>query len=214
VVAVGTGQAIKNARNCDGGVLLFHAKPAEQKFVADGYGAKRHDLVYNDFVIVGPPSDLAKIAGGKNAGEALQKIAAAKALFASCGNDSGTHKKERTALEGGRHRSFGELRQVVLRDRVGHGATLNAGLGMGADVLTDRAAWNAFKNKGDFKIVVEGDKELLNQCGVILVSKDKCQSVKADLGRKSIDWLVSEKGQKTIADYKKSDQQLFFPNAN
>ncbi len=214
VVAVGTGQAIKNTRNCDGDVLLVHAKSAEEKFVADGYGVKRHDLMYNDFIIVGPAFDPAKIAGGRNAGEALQKIAAAKALFTSRGDDSGTHKKKKRLWKAAGIDPSTESGKWYRETGSGMGATLNAGVGMGAYVLTDRATWIAFKNKGDFKIVVEGDRDLSNQYGVILVSKDKCASVKADLGQKFVDWLVSDKGQKTIAAYKKADQQLFFPNAN
>ncbi|MCB1510768.1 MAG: substrate-binding domain-containing protein [Hyphomicrobiaceae bacterium] len=213
VVAVGTGQAIKNARNCDGDVLLVHAKAAENKFVASGYGVKRFDLMYNDFVIVGPPSDPAKVAGSHNAGDALKKIAAAKALFASRGDDSGTHKKEKAlwklagidqkAGSGKWYRETGS----------GMGATLNAGVGMGAYVLTDRATWIAFKNKGDFKIAVEGDKTLFNQYGVILVNQAKCPKVKSALGQKFIDWLLSAKGQTAIRAYKRHGQQLFFPNA-
>ena len=214
IVAVGTGQAIKNARNCDADVLLVHAKPAEEKFVADGFGVKRYDLMYNDFVIVGPPSDPARIAGGKNAADALTKIAKSQALFASRGDDSGTHKKEKalwksagvdpTAASGKWYRETGS----------GMGATLNAGVGMGAYVMTDRATWIAFKNKGDFKIAVEGDKALFNQYGVILVNKAKCPKVKAELGQKFIDWLRSAKGQDNIRDFRKAGQQLFFPNAN
>src|SRR6056297_3297211 len=169
VVAVGTGQAIKNARNCDGDVLLVHAKPAEEKFIADGFGVSRADLMYNDFVIVGPPSDPAGVAGMEDAEAALKMIAETKALFASRGDDSGTHKKETrlwkaagvdpTSASGKWYRETGS----------GMGATLNAGVGMGAYVLTDRATWLAFKNKGDFKIAVEGDEDLFNQYGVILV---------------------------------------------
>jgi tungstate transport system substrate-binding protein len=213
VVAVGTGQAIKNAQNCDGDVLLVHAKAAEEKFVAAGYGVKRSDLMYNDFILVGPPSDPAGISGTKEVTAALQKIAEAKALFASRGDESGTHKKEKalwkaagvdpSAASGDWYRSTGS----------GMGATLNTGFGMGAYVLTDRATWISFKNKGDFKIAVEGDKALFNQYGVILVNKDKCPSVKAGLGQQFVDWLVSAEGQKAIAAYKVEDQQLFFPNA-
>ncbi len=213
VVAVGTGQAIKNAHNCDGDVLVVHAKPAEEKFVASGYGVKRYDLMYNDFIIVGPPSDPAGVAGTKDAVAALKKIAAAKAPFASRGDDSGTDKKEKalwkqagidpTKDSGKWYRSTGS----------GMGATLNTGVGMGAYVLTDRATWISFKNKGDFKIDVQGDKALFNQYGVILVNKEKCPKVKADLGKQFIDWLLSDKGQKTIAAYKVDGQQLFFPNA-
>jgi tungstate transport system substrate-binding protein len=213
VVAVGTGQAIKNARNCDGDVLLVHAKPAEEKFVADGFGVERTDLMYNDFIIVGPPSDPAGVKGMTNAPSALKKIAGAEATFASRGDDSGTHKKEKalwkaagvdpTSASGDWYRETGS----------GMGATLNAGVGMGAYVMTDRATWISFKNKGDFEILVEGDKALFNQYGVILVNPDKCPSVKADLGQQFIDWLLSKKGQESIAAYQVDGQQLFFPNA-
>jgi tungstate transport system substrate-binding protein len=213
IVAVGTGQAIKNARNCDGDVLLVHAKPSELKFVASGYGIKRFDLMYNDFVIVGPPSDPAKIAGSKDAGAALKKIAAAKALFASRGDDSGTHKKEKALWKAAGINPKAASGKWYRETGSGMGATLNAGVGMGAYVMTDRATWIAFKNKGDFKIAVQGDKVLFNQYGVILINKAKCPSVKAGLGQEFIDWLLSAKGQKTIAAYKKKGQQLFFPNA-
>jgi tungstate transport system substrate-binding protein len=170
--------------------------------------------MYNDFVIVGPPSDPAKISGSKHAVGALKKVAAVKALFASRGDDSGTHKKERalwkkagvdqTAGSGKWYRETGS----------GMGATLNAGVGMGAYVMTDRATWIAFKNKGDYRIAVEGDKAMFNQYGVILVNKAKCPKVKAEFGQKFIDWLLSANGQKTIGSYQKSGRQLFFPNAS
>jgi tungstate transport system substrate-binding protein len=213
VVPVGTGQAIKNAQNCDGDVLLVHAKAAEEKFVAEGYGVKRFDLMYNDFIIVGPPSDPAGIGGTKDATAALQKIAAAKATIASRGDDSGTDKKEKAlwktagvdpkAASGTWYRETGS----------GMGATLNAGVGMGAYVMTDRATWLSFKNKADFNIQVEGDKALFNQYGVILINPAKCPSVKADLGQQFVDWLVSEKGQTAIGAFQVDGQQLFFPNA-
>ncbi len=213
VVAVGTGQALKNARNGDGDVLLVHAKPAELKFVKAGFGVKRSDLMYNDFVIVGPPNDPAKVGGMKNAIAALKKIAATKAAFASRGDDSGTHKKERalwkqagvdpTEASGKWYRETGS----------GMGATLNAAVGMGAYTMTDRATWIAFKNKGDFKILVEGDKQLFNQYGVILVNPKKHKHVKAQEGQAFIDWLLSAEGQAAIAAYKVKGQQLFFPNA-
>ena len=213
VVAVGTGQAIKNARNCDGDVLLVHAKPAEQKFVREGYGVKRSDLMYNDFIIVGPPSDPAKVAGMKDAPAALRKIADAKAIFASRGDNSGTHKKEvrlwkasgvdPIEASGTWYREMGQ----------GMGATLNAGVGMGAYVMTDRATWISFANKGDFKLLVEGDVNLFNQYGVILVNQAKCPSVKARAGQLFIDWLLGEEGQEMIKDYKLGGKKLFFPNA-
>ena len=213
VVAVGTGQAIKNAANGDGDVLFVHAKPAEEKFVADGDGVKRFDVMYNDFVIVGPPSDPAGVAGSSNVTDALQKIAEAKAPFASRGDDSGTHKAELAlwkaadidvkAASGGWYRETGS----------GMGATLNTGTGMGAYVLTDRATWISFGNKGEYKVAVEGDERMFNQYGIILVNKEKHPSVKADLGQQFVDWVISDEGQKVIADYKIDGQQLFFPNA-
>ena len=213
VVAVGTGQAIKNAQNCDGDVLFVHAKPAEEKFVADGYGVKRSDVMYNDFVVVGPASDPAGVAGSKDVTGSLAKIKQAKAPFASRGDDSGTHKAELAlwqaagidpaADSGGWYRETGS----------GMGATLNTAVGMNAYALTDRATWIAFGNKGDFEVAVEGDERMFNQYGIILVSPQKCPSVKADLGQAFVDWVLSDDGQQAIADYKQNDQQLFFPNA-
>ncbi len=213
VVAVGTGQAIKNAQNCDGDVLLVHAKASEDKFVADGFGVKRFDLMYNDFVIVGPPADAVGIMGSKNAADALKKIAAKSALFASRGDDSGTHKKELSLWKAAGVDPTTGSGKWYRETGSGMGATLNAGVGMGAYVLTDRATWIAFKNKGDFKIAVEGDKSLFNQYGVILVNKAKCPSVKVDLGQTFVDWLISAKGQTAIKGYQQNGQQLFFPNA-
>ena len=212
VVAVGTGQAIKNAQNGDGDVLLVHAKPAEEKFVAEGYGVERFDVMYNDFVIVGPAADPAGISG-KPAAEALKQIADTGALFASRGDDSGTHKKERalwaasgadpSAASGGWYRETGS----------GMGATLNTAVGMGAYALTDRGTWISFKNKGDYQVLVEGDPELFNQYGVILVNPEKHPRVKAAEGQAFIDWILSDKGQAAIAGFKLDGQQLFFPNA-
>ncbi|MEZ5855146.1 MAG: substrate-binding domain-containing protein [Hyphomicrobiaceae bacterium] len=213
VVAVGTGQAIKNAQNCDGDVLLVHAKGAEEKFVASGFGEKRADLMYNDFVIVGPAGDAAKIAGGRDVVDGLKKIATARATFASRGDDSGTHKKEKALWKAAGVDQLAGSGKWYRETGSGMGATLNAAVGMGAYALTDRASWITFKNKGDFKIMIEGDKALFNQYGVILVSRQKCPQVKAALGQKFIDWLLSAKGQTTIGAYKKDGKQLFFPNA-
>ncbi len=214
VVAVGTGQAIKNARNCDGDVLLVHAKPAEEKFVEDGYGVKRSDLMYNDFIIVGPQSDPAKVAGMKSAPEALKKIAGAEANFASRGDNSGTHKKEKRLWKASGIDPASASGKWYRETGSGMGATLNTGVGMGAYVMTDRATWISFKNKGDFKILVEGDDDLFNQYGIILVNPKKCPNVKQAEGQKFIDWLVSKDGQKAIGDYKLGGKQLFFPNAD
>ena len=213
VVAVGTGQAIRNARNCDGDVLLVHAKPAEEKFVADGFGTTRTDLMYNDFVIVGPQDDPADIGGMEDVQAALSQIAEDGALFASRGDDSGTHKKELslwsdagvdpTEASGDWYRETGS----------GMGTTLNAGIGMGAYVITDRATWISFDNKQDYKIRVEGDEDLFNQYGVIPVNPEKCPSVNAEAAQTFADWLLSDAGQEAIGAYKVADQQLFFPNA-
>ncbi|MCG6863405.1 MAG: extracellular solute-binding protein [Chromatiaceae bacterium] len=213
VVAVGTGQAIKNAQNGDADVLLVHAKPAEEKFVADGFGVERFDVMYNDFIIVGPPSDPAGIAGMKDALAAMTKIANQQAVFASRGDNSGTHKKETqlwkdadidpTQASGGWYRETGS----------GMGATLNAAVGMGAYTLTDRATWISFKNKGDYNVLVEGDPSLFNQYGIILVNPKKHPHVKVAEGQAFIDWILGDEGQKAIADYKLDGKQLFFPNA-
>ncbi len=213
VVAVGTGQAIRNAANCDGDVLLVHAKAAEEDFVADGGGVARDDLMYNDFVIVGPESDPAGLNGSTDVTAALIKLSGSEALFASRGDDSGTHKKERalwtaagidpTAASGAWYRETGS----------GMGATLNTGIGMGAYVMTDRATWISFDNKQDYTIHVEGDEALFNQYGVILVNPERCPTVKAEAGQLFIDWILSEAGQTAIAAHKIDGQQLFFPNA-
>ena len=213
VVAVGTGQAIKNARNGDGDVLLVHAKPAEEKFVADGFGVSRHDVMYNDFVVVGPPSDPAGVSGSRDVTAALTRIANAGAVFASRGDDSGTHKKERALWKAAGTDPTAASGDWYLETGSGMGATLNAAVGMGAYVMTDRATWIAFRNKGDFVIHVEGDPRLFNQYGIILVSTDKHPHVKAALGRQFVDWVLSEEGQRAIASYRRDGQQLFFPNA-
>jgi tungstate transport system substrate-binding protein len=213
VVAVGTGQAIQNARNCDGDVLLVHAKAQEEQFVADGAGVERFDLMYNDFVVVGPASDAVDIAGMTDAQAAFAKIAEAEAPFASRGDDSGTHTKELQiweaagvdvdAASGGWYRETGS----------GMGATLNTAVGMDAYALTDRATWISFENRDDFEVLVEGDENLFNQYGVILVNPEACPSVKAEAGQAFIDWLLSDDGQEAIASYQLNGQQLFFPNA-
>jgi tungstate transport system substrate-binding protein len=213
VVAVGTGQAIKLARNGDADVLFVHHKPSEMKFVADGFGIERKDVMYNDFVIVGPSSDPAKVGGGKDAAKALSMIAVAKAPFASRGDDSGTHKKELglwktagvdvKAVSGSWYRETGS----------GMGATLNAASGMNAYALTDRGSWLNFANKGDLKILVEGDERLFNPYGVIVVNPAKHPHVKKADAQKFADWVVSKEGQAAIAEYKIKGHQAFFPSA-
>lgn len=214
VVAVGTGQAIKNAQNGDGDVLLVHAKAAEEKFVKDGFGVSRSDVMYNDFVLVGPSDDPADVKSTHSISEALLAISADEAVFASRGDDSGTHKKERLLWQAAGIDPTGASGDWYRETGSGMGATLNAGVGMGAYVLTDRATWIAFKNKGDFAIVSQGDEALFNQYGVILVNPEKHPHVKAEDAQSFIDWVLSPKGQKAIASYTLQDQQLFFPNAD
>ena len=214
VVAVGTGQALRNAANGDGDVLFVHAKPAEEAFVAEGHGVQRYDVMYNDFVMVGPAQDPAGVAGGADITHALTQIASAQAPFLSRGDDSGTHKAElrlwaQTAVDvteasGGWYREAG----------AGMGATLNIAVGMGGYALTDRATWIAFGNKQTHRIVVEGDDRLFNQYGIILVNADRHPTVKSDLGQGFVDWILSEAGQAAIAEYAVDGQQLFFPNAD
>ncbi|NOC82083.1 substrate-binding domain-containing protein [Ruegeria sp. HKCCD6428] len=214
VVAVGTGQAIRNAINGDGDVLLVHSKPAEEKFVADGWGVERKDLMYNDFVLVGPKSDPAGIRGGTDVLAALSKIAEAEAPFASRGDDSGTHKAELgywsaagldpAEASGTWYRETGS----------GMGATLNVASGMDAYTLTDRATWLSFGNRGNLEVLVEGDPRLFNQYGVILVNPDKHAHVRAASGRRFIDWLTGPDGQEAIASFRLDGQQVFFPNAD
>ncbi len=214
VVAVGTGQAIRNARNCDGDVLLVHAKSAEEKFVSDGMGLARFDLMYNDFVFVGPPADPAGIKQVSLAVDALQKIAVSNSVFASRGDDSGTHKKEKSlwklaqvdpsAYSGKWYRETGS----------GMGATLNAAVGMNAYAMTDRATWIAFGNKRDFAVLLEGDKTLFNQYGVIAINPARCPNVNAAGAQEFIRWLLSPDGQQAIGSYRKLGEQLFTPNAS
>ena len=213
VVAVGTGQALKNGAKGDGDVVLVHSKPDEDKFVADGWGVKRYNVMYNDFVIVGPSADPAKIAGAKHAPDALKKIAEAEAPFASRGDDSGTHKEEMRLWQDAGVDPKPSSGQWYLETGSGMGATLNTAIGRQAYTLTDRGTWLSFANKDDFEILVEGDPKLFNQYGVILVNPAKHKRVKAEEGQAFIDWVISREGQAAIASYKIDGEQLFFPNA-
>jgi len=213
VVALGTGQALDLARRGDADVLFVHNRSAEEKFVADGYGVKRSDVMYNDFVLVGPKSDPAKVGGGKDILVALAKVRDTGAPFASRGDKSGTHAAERrywkaagidpATGKGGWYRETGS----------GMGATLNTATGMSAYVLTDRGTWLAFKNRGDLTILVEDDPRLFNQYGIMLVSPAKHPHVKKELGQAFIDWVLSPEGQQAIASYRIGGHQLFFTNA-
>jgi tungstate transport system substrate-binding protein len=213
VVAVGTGQAIKNAMNGDGDVLLVHDTPAEDKFVAEGYGVKRFDLMYNDFIVVGPANDPAGIAGMKDTKAALRKLADRKSLFASRGDNSGTHAKELALWKAAGVDPVAASGTWYRETGSGMGATLNTAVGMGAYALTDRGTWISFKNKGNYRIVIEGDRDLFNQYGVILVNPARFPNVKAKPGQAFVDWLVGDEGQAAIAAFRIDGQQLFFPNA-
>jgi tungstate transport system substrate-binding protein len=213
VVAVGTGQAVSLAQKGDADVLFVHHKPSEEKFVAEGWGVKRLEIMYNDFVVVGPDADPAKINGLTDVGEAFKRIAAAQAIWASRGDNSGTDLAEKEiwqslgiAVSKSGPDWYRELGQ-------GMGPTLNISAQLPAYTLTDRGTWISFKNRRPLQIHVEDDQRLFNQYGVILVSAAKHPHVKTELGQRFVDWLVSEVGQKTIADYKIEGQQLFFPNA-
>ncbi len=213
IVAVGTGQALKNARNGDGDVLLAHAKPEEEAFVAAGWGVKRSNVMYNDFVIIGPANDPAAIAGLPGAGAALGKIAQTQAAFVSRGDESGTHKKEQALWKVAAVDPRAGAGRWYREAGAGMGATLNIAVGMRAYTLTDRGTWLSFRNKADYTILVEGDPQLFNQYGVILVNPAKHPHVKAGLGQQFIDWLVGPEGQSLIAGYTIAGQPLFFPNA-
>lgn len=213
VVAQGTGQALDMGRRGDADVLFVHDKFAEEKFVADGFGVQRFEVMYNDFVLVGPKADPAKIAGGKDIVAAYRKIAAAMAPFASRGDKSGTHAAElRLWKAAGIDPQTGK--GTWYRETgSGMGPTLNTASSMNAYAFTDRGTWLSFKNRGDLVIVVEGGQKLFNQYGIMLVNPAKHPHVKKDLGQAFIDWVVSPEGQKAIADYKIGADQLFFPNA-
>jgi tungstate transport system substrate-binding protein len=214
VVAVGTGQALKNAQNCDGDVLFVHAKPDEEKFVEAGYGVERLDVMYNDFVIVGPAADPAGVAGMSDAAAALRQIAEAKAPFASRGDDSGTYKNEQSLWQEAGVEPAAASGQWYRETGSGMGPTLNTALGMEAYALTDRGTWISFENKRDFQVLVEGDDALFNQYGVIRVSPEHCPNIKSEPAQQFVSWITGPEGQQAIADYEINGQQLFFPNAS
>jgi tungstate transport system substrate-binding protein len=212
VVALGTGQALDVARRGDADVVFVHAKNAEEKFVAEGHGVKRMPVMYNDFVLIGPKSDPARVAGGKDIVEALRRVKATDAAFVSRGDRSGTHMAELDLWKAAQIDIAKDRGPWYRETGQGMGPTLNTASSMNAYVLADRATWLAFKNRGDLAILVEGDKRLFNQYGVILVNPDKHASVKRADAQAFIDWLISEEGQKAIAGYSIAGERLFFPN--
>jgi len=213
VVAVGTGQAIKNARNGDADVLLVHAKAAEEQFVANGFGVERLDVMFNDFIIVGPPEDGANIRGMDSAAAALAVLSSSGEFFVSRGDDSGTHKKELALWRESGIDPSGGSGSWYLETGSGMGASLNVAVGKNAYILTDRGTWLSFENRQQHEILVEGDEALFNQYGVILVNPEKHPHVNAQAGQQFIDWITGPVGQAAIAAYKLNDEPLFFPNA-
>jgi tungstate transport system substrate-binding protein len=213
VVAVGTGQALDIGRRGDADVVFVHDRPAEDKFMAEGQGVKRFDVMYNDFVVVGPKSDPARIGGGKDVVEAFRKIAAARQTFISRGDRSGTNEAELRIWQAAGlavdlakapwYRSIGQ----------GMGPALNMAAASDSYLLSDRGTWLSFKNRGQLTILVQGDRRLLNRYGVMLVNPAKHPNVKAKDGQAFVDWVISPEGQKAIADYKIGGEQLFFPDA-
>lgn len=213
VVAQGTGQALDTGRRGDADVVFVHAKAQEEKFIEEGFGVKRFDVMYNDFVLIGPESDPAGIRGSMDIAAALTAIRTKEAPFVSRGDKSGTHSAELrlwkeagidiASAEGDWYREIGQ----------GMGAALNTAGAMNAYVLSDRGTWLSFKNRGELEIAVQGDNRLFNQYGVMLVNPEKHPSVKADLGQSFVDWLISPEGQEAIGEYQIDGKQLFFPNA-
>jgi len=213
VVALGTGQALDTARRGDADVVFVHARSEEQKFLDEGFGVKRYPVMYNDFVLIGPRSDPAGIAKSVDIAEALRTIRQKELSFISRGDRSGTHLAELKLWKdagidiekekGAWYKSIGQ----------GMGAALNTAAASDAYVLADRGTWLSFRNKGELAIVVQGDKRLFNQYGVMLVNPARHPHVKRELGQQFIDWLVSPEGQRAIADYRIGGEQLFFPNA-
>ncbi len=212
VIAVGTGQAIRIARNGDADVLFVHHRPSEEAFVAQGFGVERHEVMYNDFVLVGPQSDPAGVRGLRDAAEVLARIAAAQSPFASRGDDSGTHKKELALWQAANVDPAAASGTWYRETGSGMGATLNTAAGMDAYAMSDRATWLAFKNKADLEVLVEGDSRLFNPYGVILVSPARHPHVEAEAGQAFIDWLTSEAGQAAIAAFRIEGRQVFFPS--
>jgi tungstate transport system substrate-binding protein len=216
VVALGTGQALDTGRRGDADVVFVHDKPAEEKFVAEGYGVERREVMYNDFVLVGPRADPAKTAG-KDILEGLRRIVAVddakRPPFVSRGDKSGTHAAELRYWKAAGI-DLERVKGAWYRDTgSGMGPALNTASSLNAYILADRGTWLAFKNRGELAVLVEGDTRLFNQYGVILVNPAKHPHVKREDGQKFIDWLISAAGQKAIADYKIGGEQLFFPNA-
>jgi tungstate transport system substrate-binding protein len=213
VVALGTGQALDMGRRGDADVVFVHDREAEEKFVADGYGVKRFDVMYNDFVLAGPGSDPAKVKGKKDIAAAFRNIAQTKATFVSRADRSGTHAAELRVWKAAGIDIAVAKGPWYKETGSGMGPALNTASSMNGYILTDRGTWLSFKNRQDLSVLVEGDTRLFNQYGVMLVNPAKAPTVKVDAGQRFIDWLISPAGQNAIASFKIDDQQLFYPSA-
>ena len=213
VVALGTGQALDMARRGDADVVFVHARLLEEKFVAEGFGVRRYEVMYNDFVLIGPKADPARIGGGKDALDAFRRIKIAQAPFVSRGDKSGTHFAELEIWKSAGIDIAKEKGPWYRDTGQGMGPALNSAAGMDAYILADRGTWLSFKNRAGLAILVAGDTRLFNQYGIMLVNPAKHPSVKKDQGQVFIDWVLSPEGQRAIADYKIGGEQLFFPNA-
>jgi tungstate transport system substrate-binding protein len=219
VIALGTGQALDTARRGDADVVFVHAKPAEEKFMAEGFGVRRFPVMYNDFVLIGPKADPAGVLGMKDIVVALTTLANKRVPFISRGDNSGTHQAELSlwkiaGVDISAERKAGRLGAWYREIGQGMGAALNMAAASDAYVISDRGTWISFKNRGNLVVAVEGDRRLFNQYGVMLVNPQKHHAVKKDLGQRFIDWLISPEGQRAIAGYKINGEQLFYPNAN
>lgn len=212
VVAVGTGQAIRMAERGDADVLLVHHRPSEERFVARGFGVERHDVMYNDYVLVGPQDDPAGVGDRSDVVAALARIAAQRAVFVSRGDDSGTHKRELDLWQAAGIDAEAASGSWYRESGAGMGTTLNIASGMGAYTLSDRGTWLNFSNKGDLMVLVGGDQRLFNPYGVILVNPRRHPHVKAADGQAFIDWLLSPGGQRAIGAYRIDGQPVFFPS--
>lgn len=213
VVALGTGQSLDMGKRGDADVVFVHARPMEEKFVAEGFGVRRYEVMYNDFVLIGPRSDPAKVAATKDIVGAFRRIRATEAPFVSRGDNSGTHFAELQLWKAAGIDIAKDKGRWYRETGSGMGPALNSASGMDAYVLADRGTWLSFKNRGDLAVVVEGDKRLFNQYGVILVNPARHPGVKKEMGQAFIDWLISKEGQAAIAGYRINGEQLFFPNA-
>ena len=214
VVAVGTGQAIRNAKACDADILLVHHKPSEDEFIKEGYGLYRKEFMYNDYVLVGPKSDPASLREEKNIKKALKKIYNSETFFVSRGDESGTHKKEQSLWRSVRIDIRPKNNNWYLETGTGMGSSLNIAVNKNAYILSDRSTWITFGNKKDHEIIVENEPSLLNYYGIIPLNPEKCPKVKQKQSEVFINWLTSEEGKKHINSFRKDGNQLFFSKLN